>query len=143
MCDSLEEQSSGSAGHTGRRLKYRVQTFGCGLTYGAGPLETSGKLGPTFRPRTRSDAIETADGVVALPIAEELSCLDFCKKNEIRPLEIFMTPNVSPSQLNLAVGGSGVFGRMLVDGSFGGRPRGRQTKVDARSRNPYYFHVLR
>ena len=41
-----------------------------------------------------------------------------------------MTPNVSPSQLHLAVGGSGVLGRMIVDGSSGGRPRGRQTKVN-------------
>ena len=28
-----------------------------------------------------------------------------------------MTPNVSPSQLHLAVGGSGVLARMIVDGS--------------------------
>ena len=49
---------------------------------------------------------------------------------EIRLLKIFMTQNVSPSQLNLAVGGSGVLGRMIVDGSSGGRPRGRRTKVN-------------
>ena len=41
-----------------------------------------------------------------------------------------MTPNVSPSQLHLAVGGSGVLGRMIVDGSSGGRPRGLRTKVN-------------
>ena len=41
-----------------------------------------------------------------------------------------MTPNVSPSQLHLAVGGSGVLVRMIVDGSSGGRPRGRRTKVN-------------
>ena len=41
-----------------------------------------------------------------------------------------MTPNVTPSQLNLAVGGSGVLVRMIVDGSSGGRPRGRRTKVN-------------
>ena len=43
---------------------------------------------------------------------------------------MFMTPNVSPSQLHLAVGGGGVLGRVIVDGSSGGRPRGRQTKVN-------------
>ena len=37
-----------------------------------------------------------------------------------------MTPNVTPSQLNLAVGGSGVLARIIVDGSSGGRSRGRQ-----------------
>ena len=52
-----------------------------------------------------------------------------------------MTPNVSPSQLNLAVGGSGVLARMIVDGSSGGRPRGRQTKVNRET--PIYFRVLR
>ena len=42
-----------------------------------------------------------------------------------------MTPNVTPSQLHLAVGGGGVLGiRVIVDGSSGGRPRGRQTKVN-------------
>ena len=45
-------------------------------------------------------------------------------------LKIFMTPNVSPSQLHLAVGGSGVLGRMIVDGSSGGRQRGLRTKVN-------------
>ena len=50
---------------------------------------------------------------------------------ESRLLKIFMTPNVSPSQLiNLAVGGGGVFGRVIVDGSSGGRPRGLRTKVN-------------
>ena len=44
-------------------------------------------------------ARETADGVIAVPIARVRSCLD---SFEIRPLKIFMTPNVSPSQLNLA-----------------------------------------
>ena len=49
---------------------------------------------------------------------------------ESRLLKMFMTPNVSPSQLHLAVGGGGVLGRVIVDGSSGGRPRGRQTKVN-------------
>ena len=54
-----------------------------------------------------------------------------------------MTPNATPSQLHLAVGGSasGVLARMIVDGSSGGRPRGRQTKVNRET--PNYFRVLR
>ena len=41
-----------------------------------------------------------------------------------------MTPNVTPSQLHFAFGGGGVLARVIVDGSSGGRPRGRQTKVN-------------
>ena len=52
-----------------------------------------------------------------------------------------MTPNVSPSQLNLAVGGSGVHARMIVDGSSGGRPRGRQTKVNRETPIIFVFCV--
>jgi hypothetical protein len=37
-------------------------------------------------------------------------------------LKIIKTPNVSPSQLHLAVVGGGVLGRLIVDGSSGGRP---------------------
>ena len=50
-----------------------------------------------------------------------------------------MTPNVSPSQLHLAVGGSGVLARMIVDGSSGGRPRGRRTKVNRIRKTPIIF----
>ena len=52
-----------------------------------------------------------------------------------------MTPNVSPSQLHLAVGGGGVLGRMIVDGSSGGRPRGRQTKVNRETPIIFVFCV--
>ena len=48
-----------------------------------------------------------------------------------------MTPNVTPSQLHLAVGGSGVLARMIVDGSSGDRPRGRRTKVNRET--PIFF----
>ena len=54
-----------------------------------------------------------------------------------------MTPNVSPSQLNLAVGGSGVLARMIVDGSSGGRPRGRRTVPKSIERPLLLFRVLR
>ena len=54
-----------------------------------------------------------------------------------------MTPNVTPSQLHLAVGGGGVLGRVIVDGSSGGRPRGRQsagqTKGKANRETPIIF----
>ena len=52
-----------------------------------------------------------------------------------------MTPNVTPSQLHLAVGGGGVLGRMIVDGSSGGRPRGRQTKVNRETPIIFVFCV--
>ena len=60
---------------------------------------------------------------------------------ESRLLKIFMTPNVSPSQLHLAVGGGGVLGRVIVDGSSGGRPRGRQTKVNRETPIIFVFCV--
>ena len=52
-----------------------------------------------------------------------------------------MTPNVTPSQLHLAVGGGGVLGRVIVDGSSGGRPRGRQTKVNRETPIIFVFCV--
>ena len=85
--------------------------------------------GHACRPRTRSDALETADvGVVAPADRAPEDVLRFLRFVRCA-LRIFMTPNVSPSQLHLAVGGSGVFGRMIVDGSSGSRACGRQTKV--------------
>ena len=53
-----------------------------------------------------------------------------------------MTPNVSPSQLNLAVGGGRALGRMIVDGSYGGRPRGRQTKVNRETPIDFVFRTV-
>jgi hypothetical protein len=52
-----------------------------------------------------------------------------------------MTPDVSQSQLHLAVGGDGVQRRMSVDGSSGGRPRGRQTKVNRETPIDFMFRV--
>ena len=52
-----------------------------------------------------------------------------------------MTPNVTPSQLHLAVSGDVVLGRMNVDGRSGGRPRGRTTKVNYETPIIFVFRV--
>ena len=105
------------------------------------PDTSLGRPGHRFFP-----LLDTPPAQIFWPDGQKIIKAPVCSTAEIRPLNvenIYDTERQPKSAQPCCRRHSGVLGRMIVDGSSGGRPRGRRTKVIRQSRDPYYFRAFR